>query len=416
MKNKIKRIIYITIAWTIISLANYLIGIAAIIDANYIWDAEYDLSKIPFWYGFYVSILTSILAGILGGGVLVFLWEQWLRTKPYGWTLRNMFMTYVILFNVISIPVILLNNSLPNNYELLSREAWNEVVVAYQSPSLLVPFFFWMTIVCLTLLAFQVNDKYGPGVFRKFLLGKYFIPTREERIFMFLDLRSSTTIAEKLGEEKYFHFIRKVFETVTPAVLKNGGEIYQYVGDEMVVSWEKQKGIEDNQCIRCFFDAEQLLLDDKTQFLSDFGIFPEFKAGLHYGFVMAGEIGVVKREIAYSGDVLNTAARIQAKCNEFGVNILVSDVLLDQVNSKGLSKKNFGFINLRGKSKELQLYTIAYEYANSRSARASLFLVLPGDLGALSRSRLWLDPADLAQISWLLHTLSLPNARVREWW
>ena len=41
-----------------------------------------------------------------------------------------------------------------------------------------------------------VNDKYGPGVFRDFLLGRYFQPKREERIFMFLDIKSSTTIAE----------------------------------------------------------------------------------------------------------------------------------------------------------------------------------------------------------------------------
>ena len=361
MKKQLKKIGFVTLAWMVISLINYFIGIAAILDSNYIWKEGNDMSRIGFWNGIYTSILTSITAGILGGSVLVFLWEKWLRTKPYGWTLRNIFLTYVILFVILSIPSILLNNSLAHSYELLSKEAWNEVLIAYQSPSLLVPFFFWMVIVLLTLLAFQINDKYGPGVFRKFLLGKYFNPTREERIFMFLDLRSSTTIAEKLGEEKYFNFLRKVFETVTPAILKNGGEIYQYVGDEMIISWEKHRGTNGNQCVHCFFDAEQLLKDHKAEFLTDYGIMPEFKAGLHYGYVMAGEIGVIKREIAYSGDVLNTTARIQAKCNEFGVNILISEPLLNQINPKNLYTKNFGFIDLRGKSEQIQLYTVRSE-------------------------------------------------------
>jgi len=358
VKEKLTKVLYITIAWTIISLANFFIGLAAIIDSDYIWETGYDLSKINVWNGILISLMTSLLAGIVGGSILVFLWEKWLRTKPYGWTLRNIFLSYVVIFNVIGIPIILVNNSLPNSFGPFSKEAWQEVVTAYQSPSLLAPFFFWMAIVLLTLLAFQVNDKYGPGVFKKFLMGKYFTPTKEERVFMFLDLRSSTTIAEKLGEEKYFNFLRKVFSAVTPSILRNNGEIYQYVGDEMVISWEKTQGIKENHCISCFFDAQEALQAKKNEFLAEFGVQPEFKAGLHYGFVMAGEIGLVKREIAYSGDVLNTTARIQSKCNEFEVDILLSKQLLGQLNLSDHNKKSFGFIDLRGKSNAIELYTI----------------------------------------------------------
>ena len=93
-----------------------------------------------------------------------------------------------------------------------------------------------------TLIMLMVNDKYGPGVFVDFLLGKYFKPRREERIFMFLDLRSSTTIAERLGEEKYFSFIKDVFKDATPSILDSRGEIYQYVGDEIVISWKMENG------------------------------------------------------------------------------------------------------------------------------------------------------------------------------
>ena len=87
---------------------------------------------------------------------------------------------------------------------------------------------------------------------------------------------------------------------------------------------------------------------------------PEFKAGLHYGHVMAGEVGVVKRDIAFSGDVLNTTARIQEKCNEFGVDILLSKNLLDKLTLPiNLFKpKNMGSLLLRGKQEELTLFTL----------------------------------------------------------
>ena len=136
-------------------------------------------------------------------------------------------------------------------------------------------------ISALTVIALLVNDKYGPGVFRKFILGRYFNPRREERIFMFLDLRSSTTIAEDLGEEKYFSFLKEVFRVATPAILSNQGEIYQYVGDEIVISWELEKGRTNAHCIHCFFDIQQALNENKEHFLNDYGQHPE---GMPSGF------------------------------------------------------------------------------------------------------------------------------------
>ncbi len=86
---------------------------------------------------------------------------------------------------------------------------------------------------------------------------------------------------------------------------------------------------------------------------------PEFKAGVHYGTVTAGEIGIIKRDITFSGDVLNTAARIQSKCNELGVNFLASKQLIDliQLNEEFIDK-SLGFISLRGKEKKMELCTI----------------------------------------------------------
>jgi adenylate cyclase len=142
-------------------------------------------------------------------------------------------------------------------------------------------------------------------------------------------------------------------------VLDTKGEIYQYVGDEMVVSWSLKDGLEKGNCINCFFGIQRALQDKKSEFLSEYEVAPEFKAGMHMGYVMSGEIGVVKREIAYSGDVLNTTARIQSKCNEFGVDILVSEALMRNLpESSGTKGKSLGFIPLRGKEHNLELYTL----------------------------------------------------------
>ena len=178
---------------------------------------------------------------------------------------------------------------------------------------------------------------------------------------MFLDLRGSTSIAEELSEDRYFNFLKDAYRDATPSILNSKGEIYQYVGDEIVVSWKKESGIENANSLRCFFDIQQRFRERASYYKETYsGLVPEFKAGLHYGFVMAGEIGIVKRDIAYSGDVLNTTSRIQSKCNELKVNILISKYLMDILESLPdmFKPTEVGKIALRGKQQSLMLYTI----------------------------------------------------------
>ena len=90
-----------------------------------------------------------------------------------------------------------------------------------------------------------------------------------------------------------------------------------------------------------------------------YDVFPQFKAGLHVGAVMAGEIGVIKREIAYSGDVLNTASRIQSMCNAYQVNIIASADLIKSLNHPAPIKPNsLGTAELRGKSVKMELFQL----------------------------------------------------------
>lgn len=349
--SQLSKIGWITVAWTIVSLCQFGIGIA------YVRELDLDIAMNPL-IPFRTSILTGVLAGLLGGSGVVFLWERWLRSKPYGWTLRSILFTYVIIFILVGYPTNMFYYSSLTGKQLLDPFVLSSAADRLFSPGTLVPLITWLFIVIFTIIALLVNDKYGPGIFRKFLLGRYFEPRREERIFMFLDLRSSTTIAEQLGEERYFAFLREVFQYATPAILKHEGEIYQYVGDEIVISWEMDKGIRNANCITAYFDIQQELIRRKSYFLAKYQVFPEFKAGVHQGYVMAGEIGVVKREIAYSGDVLNTAARIQSKCNEFGVNLLFSGDLIQRLSLTGLSPRELGDIELRGKQERVKLFTL----------------------------------------------------------
>ncbi len=349
-----KKVLWILLAWTAYSNLVYWQNVTALD----FFDIK--VSRQQIWTMYKGVLISSLIAGIVGGSVLVGLMERWLRTQPYGRALFYIFVSYTaVWFLVTSVTTFFFQSQklgLPFTHPDVRQSVLEYFV--YFKP--LNGYITWLIIVLITLIALMVDNKYGPGVFRAFLMGKYFHPKREERIFMFLDLRSSTSIAEKLGEERYFDFIKKVFRDVTSSIIYSKGEIYQYVGDEIVVSWRMKKGTENANCIRCFFDIQGILLQKKAGYLERYGVAPEFKAGLHHGYVMAGEIGVVKRDIVYSGDVLNTAARIQSKCNEVGVNILLSQFLLERLSlpPHKFQPEKVGDILLRGKQEKVVLYTV----------------------------------------------------------
>lgn len=355
IKSQIEKILWITLFWTLFAIFQFLIGYTTLIDLKIEFS---NLNPVDFLIS---AIFTGIIAGLLGSCLIIFFWEKWLRTKSYGLSLLNIFWSYTVLFFLVNIIVELVSPETKMDSSLIKSNSWAEAWLMITSLQFITNYLLWLGMVIFTLIALLVNDKYGPGVFLSFLLGRYFHPKREERIFMFLDLRSATTIAEKLGESRYFNFLKDVFRDSTPNILKSKGEIYQYVGDELVVSWKKDTGTLNTNCLQCFFDIQQQLLDNASYYRENYDdIIPEFKAGLHFGFVMVGEIGVVKRDIAYSGDVLNTAARIQSKCNELGVNILISKNLLIGLGSlpNRFKPRQIGEIDLRGKQHSLMLYTI----------------------------------------------------------
>lgn len=199
----------------------------------------------------------------------------------------------------------------------------------------------------------------GPRVLRNYMLGKYFRPYAEERIFMFIDMNSSTALAEKLGPHQYHLLLNDFFKDISPAIANTQGEIYQYVGDEVVVTWSMKDGIKKNNCVRCFFEIERNIARLRPLYEKTYGIRPDFKAGLHGGRVITAEVGQIKSEIVFHGDAVNTCERILSQCHPLNKKILVSEFVVRNLNLLPYYEAEFvKAIRLKGKGMEMGLYTI----------------------------------------------------------
>ena len=204
---------------------------------------------------------------------------------------------------------------------------------------------------------FRIMDrKFGPGNLWRIMKGEYYSPREAIRIVMFLDMKSSTSLAESLGHLRYSSLIKDCFDDLT-VVVKYKAEIYQYVGDEAVLTWTLEHGLKDLNCIRAFDAFCSRLQQRRDYYQRHYNVVPTFKAGLNSGRVVITEVGQVKREIAYHGDTINTAARIQSLCNQLNANLLLSRSLKDILPAtRDYEFELTGEELLRGKTIQVEIY------------------------------------------------------------
>jgi len=211
-----------------------------------------------------------------------------------------------------------------------------------------------------------MNRMIGANALGYFMAGTYQRPTSEERLFLFLDLIGSTQLAERLGSARYFELLRRFVDDLTEPVLETGGDIYQYAGDEVVMTWPLETGLRGANCVRCFFLIRDAVAAGAARYEREFGARPAFRGGLHGGVVTAGELGDVKQQIVFTGDILNTAARLEEYAKHTGFDLVVSGAVLDRLTlPAGITAAPCGDLALRGKEASVSAYGL------TRSERAA---------------------------------------------
>lgn len=211
----------------------------------------------------------------------------------------------------------------------------------------------------ITTAVLRIGKLHSKGMLFKYITGRFHHPTETKRIFLFIDLTSSTALAEKLGNLKYSAFCRDFFFDITEGILLSKGEIYQYLGDGVIISWPWEKGIKNANCITCFFHIQDSLEKEKNKYMKKFSVFPVFKAGIHGGNAVVSWVGEIKRDIIYHGEVLNTAARLEGACNRLESQFLISESLRSEIKLPDYLQTEYkDEILLRGKSNKIKIFSI----------------------------------------------------------
>ena len=353
-KYRIKLVFMIAIFWTIIDTGVYLFKF---------YRDRIDLASHPFdMHSTTVLILRLVLIFFIClamAYLLIYQLKHLVRNLPLGLSL-------LIKCIILVAAAFLLNYILHFTYiwliekEPLTTEIGKNYYKIFQTSLFVSQMFRWLITFLITILFIEVNEKYSPGVFFDILAGKYLTPKIEKRTVMFIDLVDSTAIAEQLGHKTYFRFIRDFIYFISIALLENDGQIYQYVGDEVVVSWIVKKKNANRKCLQALVDCKRILQRNKNYFKKQYGLVPEFRAGIHTGEITIGEIGVIKKDLAMSGDTMNTAARLRSATSEFDQKVIISKDFAAQTNLKNWQVIELGLVDLKGKESAMELFALKF--------------------------------------------------------
>src|SRR5262245_10536848 len=227
-------------------------------------------------------------------------------------------------------------------------------------------------IVGVGILMLQVARLVGDRTLRDIALGRYHRSRTEERFFLFVDIAGSTPLAERIGPEAVHRFLGEVFRLASDPIDEHDGDVYQYVGDEVVITWTVAEGREDARPLACFFAIEQALEHAAHAFHREFGAVPHLRAALHAGPVITGEVGGSRRAIVYHGDVMNTASSMEQATRDLERKFLVSgDAVARLADLEGFALDDLGLQQLRGRAAPVRVYAVTARARYRPASRAT---------------------------------------------
>jgi len=298
-------------------------------------------------------LLFGILFGILIGVINRITDTPRFRNKPVGLIVLFRTTLYMVSISIVGSLVMFVFAAFIFSQEMMIS------MFEEMTPKYGISFIIWIILVVGAInFLLEIERIVGSGNIWRLLIGRYRRPIEEERIFLFMDLKGSTAIAERLGHQRYSELLQECYRDLTRVVMKYEAAIYQYVGDEVVLSWPfLHKHGQRRDSLQTFFDYHRTLLNKSEQYIEQFGHSPEFRGGIDVGAVTVIEVGDVKREIVYHGDVLNTAARLLEVCKMRDNSLVVSQAVGKAVVYGKEFKASWSEnVKLRGKQEPVAAY------------------------------------------------------------
>jgi adenylate cyclase len=306
------------------------------------------------------ALINGISIGLIGGIILSFFEYFVFKIDSRRWSFLSLIILktilYFLLFTFLILCIVCFTRSVENNkgfWEYFYSESFQSFIFREDFHIILI---YCLIILIIINFTRQINRKIGYGILLNFIFGKYHEPKEEERIFAFVDLKQSTQIAERLGALKFHKLLHEFFHDISMSILLTNGEIYRYVGDEIVVTWKINRGLRNGNCVRSFFLIKDQIKKNSLKYKNMFGFVPNFHAAYHVGKVIRGEIGDIKSQFVFHGETMFVGAKMEKECSRIGYELLISASLMNQLSLP--EKYKFVRAGILQNNGEIELFSI----------------------------------------------------------
>jgi adenylate cyclase len=351
----IKRIGIICVLWVIFMIFYYQLIYFTLDETN--------IDKMDYLHHITAGFILGLLFGLTNGLLEIFIFRKKFKRLKFGYTVLLKTILFTAAFVLTVVVFILFKNIVMVQLGLFENPNQNEIAEFFGSSVLYKHGIYAVLFSFIINFLLQIDNKMGKNVLFNLLIGRFHSPRKLEKVIMFLDLTSSTAIAEKIGDEKYSTLLKDFFYDLDEIINETKGAVYQYVGDEVVVIWNVKDGVDKNNCIRCYFESKNIIQKKIEYYSKHYGLIPQFKAGIHLGEVVVTEVGGLKSEIAYHGDTINTASRLCSEAKNSNDGLIISAELLGYLQSIDESYRieSVGLVKFKGKR-----YDVAAFFVNEK--------------------------------------------------
>ncbi len=292
----------------------------------------------------YRGFRTGAMIGFIAAAIELY----YIRSVRRSWIRRVAFLpgllVRIVVITALIRAVLLINTGISN--WLAGEPLYSDLTAGAEFRDTMFSLLFVLVFVTLS----QLSAIIGFKRFVNLVVGRYFKPVAEERIFLFVDLVDSTPLARRLGDVQFHQFLSDFFYQLDMAVVRYGGEVVSYVGDCVIVTWpitgDSDRDARALRALHTMRIAIKLVSDD---FRRTYGTVPAFRAALHGGPVVVGECGDSRRQVTYLGDTVNVTGRLEALGKELGVPFLISSSLASRLTAPdGMAFEPIGATRLKG--------------------------------------------------------------------
>ncbi|MCS6983792.1 MAG: HAMP domain-containing protein [Leptospiraceae bacterium] len=199
----------------------------------------------------------------------------------------------------------------------------------------------------------------------------------------FSDVAGFSTISEKLRSEELAALLNEYLSAMTNILKKHEGVLDKYIGDAIVGIWNAPLDVKDHPLKAARASIEMLhKLEELRQYWKKNNLYikeaqeMDIRIGLNYGPAKTGFMGTeALASFTMMGDTVNLAARLEAAAKDYGVNILISEMVQKQIEHEMFTRK-LDLVRVKGKNEPVTLYELVgkkNEISAPRGESAQLF-------------------------------------------